>query len=233
MPWHSLTQLRTDPDFDALYDQLPQGKRLALDHAIAQGALRMKGFITRHQPMLWDELEPEAATALDHAIRTQIGLGVFRVTVAGRYSRDHTAMTEAIDRAASHVDAREAHVVMGELAKDRDGLAQFDVNQPAAFHQLLAELTDVYGMPVMRLASIASGTALSVDVVLENVDVDVELDAQLVDIRKGAMRSMLSHARHRQIPFVHAAALWVLAMRGRGSLFGEEERTVQYTDHGD
>ena len=78
---------------------------------------------------------------------------------------------------------------------------------------------------------VASGAGLSVDVVLENNTDPDEIDAQLVDIRRGVARTMLSHARRKDIPLVHAAALWVLAMRGRGSVFGEEERTAAYTDY--
>lgn len=233
MTWHSIETLRADPRFATAYEPLPQGKRLALEHALGQGALRLQGFVDRHPPAPWEHLDDASAEALDQAIRTQIGLGLFRVTFASRYSRDHTAITEAVDRAATERDAVAAEKVMEQLGRTRDGLKKFDVHQPSAFHQLLADLVDVYGMPVMRLASIASGTALSVDVVLENVDAEAELDAQLTDIRTGVARSMQSHARRKDIPVVHAAALWVLAMRGRGSLFGEEERTVQYTDHGE
>lgn len=232
MSWDTIEELQRDPRFAEAYGLLRQGDRLAVDHALAKASKRMQRLLGRHPQLPWEGLGPEDAAALDLAVRTQIALGVFRATFATQFSEGRTPITEAIDRAAETVDADAARLVFTRLRQEKDGLGTFDVAKASAFHQLIADLTDVYGMPALRLASIASGAALSVDVVLENVEDEDEADDQLADIRRGGARSIHAHARRKDIPLVHGAALWVLAMRGRGNVFGEEERTVTYTDHG-
>lgn len=233
MTWKSIDELKRDPFIEEALAMARQGDRLAIEHALVASWERMRRFGDQHAGLPWEGLKPDAAVALDRVVRNQIALGFFRTTFAAKYSGGRTPITALVDQAADAIEAHGAREVFAQLRREKDGLGAFDAGQQSAFHQLLAALGDKYGMPVMRLASIATGAALSVDVVLENVEDDDEADQQLADLRRGVARSIQSHARRKELPLVHGAALWVLAMRGRGSVFGEQEQTASYTEHDD
>lgn len=227
----AIDDLRKTPAFREAYGRLDQGKRLAVDHGLIKASMGMQGFLNRANTVLWSALSPDDAQALDTAVRTQLALGVFRATFANSYTRDSIPVTSAVDEAARVTDVRAAALVLGRIARQNPGLRDVDPSAPAAFHQVLDGLTRSHGMSALRLGSIASDAALAVDVAIDALfERPSLLDDQLRGIRQGAVDAIQDHAAAKNLPVVWAAAIWVLAMRQRASMFGEEERTQAYAD---
>ena len=232
MSAHHIDELRSTPAFIDAYAHLPQGRRLAVDHALAEASRAMDAFVRRCKPVLWEELEADDARAFDTTVRTLLALGVYRAAFANTFTRDHLPITTAVDDAVRATDVRATRLTLGRLGRRSPLVASVEPEQSAAFHQLLDGMTRSHGVPVMRLASVVSDAAMAADVAIDALFDDVEsLDAQLRALREGAGGEVQQHALDKGIPIVEAGALWVLAMRERCSVFGDEERTQMYTDH--
>lgn len=232
MSTHHIDDLRETPAFKKAYDQLDQRRRLAVDHALHKASRAMDLFVRRCEPVLWADLKPDDAHAFDTTVRTQLALGVYRATFANAFTRDFLPITDAVDEAVRATDIRAARLALGRFARQSALLADVDPAQSAAFHQVLDRMTRAHGLPVMRLAAVVTDAAMAADVAIDALSEDsASLVAQLSALREGAGDEMQRHAQEKGIPAVEAGALWVLAMRERCSVFGNEERTQMYSDY--
>lgn len=231
MSWVSIETLRQTRTFRDAYERLDQGSRLGVDHALVKASRALKEFVLRQEKFHWRLLHRDDARALDTAVRTELALGAFRVTFANGYTRRSLPLTDAVDEAAEETDVRAASLVLRRLSRHNAFFEQVEPHKASAFHQVLDRLTRVHGMDVMRLGGVATDAALAIDVAIDAlIDSPDMLHDQLIGIREGASEAIQKHCVEKNIPGWNAAALWVLALRGRCSVFGEEERTQAYSD---
>lgn len=232
-PWGRFPDHGQHPDFAKAYRRLQPERRSEVDQVIAHAAQQMHELLEHRMllPLTWPGVSPAAARSIDMAERTCMAMGVFRLAIAGRLGTGRTDLSDGLDRAADNVDKRAIQFALHALSDKYPKLREVNAGDNSAYHMLLNHTVRHYSKDAFELAHEQSQLSEKLDLTLETglnagvlLSIVVSQDQIRRDVRKQTAVSI------SELPVELAVALWLVAIKGLGRLFGEDDKTMAYAD---